>query len=146
MARKQPLTNQEFKDIYSKVPRLTVEIVLFTDQGVLLTKRKQDGWIDQWHLPGGTVLYKEPLRQAIERIGKEELSIFVEATELLGYIEYASEEQERGFGWSVGIAFLCQTKQDIPSQSNQGEDVQLFKKLPTKMVQEQKLLLQQLLS
>lgn len=50
----KPLTPREYKAIYSKVPRLTVEVIVKTHEGVVLT-----------------VYYKETLEEAV---GKEELS------------------------------------------------------------------------
>lgn len=49
-----PLTQQEFDDIYSKVPRLTVEIIVTnSERALLLTKRAIEPCKGQWHLPGG---------------------------------------------------------------------------------------------
>jgi hypothetical protein len=61
--RKQPLSHQDFAFIYSKVPRLTVEVIVVVDGGVVLVKRQEASWQGQWHIPGGTVLYKELLRR-----------------------------------------------------------------------------------
>ncbi len=54
-----PLSKKEFFDIYRKGPRLTVEIILLSDQGVFLTLRNIEPCISLWHLPGGTVRFGE---------------------------------------------------------------------------------------
>lgn len=82
------LAFNEFKTIYSKVPRLCVDLVIKNKQGVLLTKRNIPpdlGWL---HFPGGTVLMREALKDTIQRVAKEELNTKVEIKKLLGFLEY----------------------------------------------------------
>lgn len=105
--RKYPFTPDQFKEIYSQVPRLSIEVIIRNNDGVLLKKREEESWHGLWHIPGGTVLYKETLVEAAKRIAQEELQLDVTVGKLLGYIHYPSEEQERGFGWSIGLAFDC---------------------------------------
>ncbi len=145
MTRKQPLTSEAFKEIYSQVPRLCVEVVVIEHERVLLTKRNHASWSNQWHIPGGTVLFGELIEASVTRIAQEELGIKVKITDLLGYIEYPSEEKERGFGWSVGIAFLCRTRDPIATPNMESEEVRLFKELPTEMITEQKTFLTRVL-
>lgn len=49
---KYPFTEGEFRSIYSKATRLTVGVVIQTEQGVVLTLRSLDTWKGQWHIPG----------------------------------------------------------------------------------------------
>ena len=72
---KRPFTSEEFKTIYSKVPRLCVDLVIKTRKGIILTLRSLPTWYGMWHLPGGTILYKESLQDAIKRVAEEELGI-----------------------------------------------------------------------
>lgn len=96
--RKQPLSHEEFERIYTMVPRVTVEVVITSAKGVVLALRQEPSWNGLWHIPGGTILYKETVHQAVERIAYEELGVRVSMGEILGYIEYTTEEEERGFG------------------------------------------------
>ena len=143
--RKQPFTYQQFQEIYSQVPRLTVEVVLKVDKGVVLVRRQEQSWKGLWHIPGGTVFYRETVEEALKRIAQEELGITVKPQKLLGYIEYPSEEQERGFGWSVGLAFLCEaeTKPDLAKWQAQG--IEVFKELPEEHIVEQEEILEEVL-
>ncbi|MFH0805336.1 MAG: NUDIX domain-containing protein, partial [Patescibacteria group bacterium] len=61
----------EFKSIYSRVPRLCVEIMVKTNNGVLLLKRNIDPEKGKWHLPGGTVLKGERLEDTVKRVAME---------------------------------------------------------------------------
>lgn len=142
--RTQPFTAQEFESIYSRVPRVTVEAVIVLDNKVLLSKRTEQSWHGMWHIPGGTILYKETVKDAVKRIAQEELSLEVIVGELLDYIEYPSEEQERGFGWSIGLAFDCRLADTARFLEN--EQHRLFDRVPENTVQEQTAVIKQALA
>jgi len=140
MKRKQPFTFSEFKDIYSKVPRLCVDIVIKTEKGTLLILRQNNGWENQWHLPGGTVFYHEPVKTALKRIALEEIGIEITVGKFLGYVEYPSEVKERGFGYSVSLTFECSPKNQFKILP-QTKTIKFFNKLPTNTVYKQKIFL-----
>jgi hypothetical protein len=49
------LPKDEYRAIYRRVPRLCVEIVIWTpEQGVLLTRREILPNVGAWHIPDGT--------------------------------------------------------------------------------------------
>ncbi len=139
-----PLTQAEFERIYRKVPRLTVEVVVKTKEGIVLTKRSIPPYLGQYHIPGGTVHYGETLEEAVRRVAKDELGVEVKVEKLLGPIYYPSEEKERGYGWSVGIAFLVKIKSGRLRGSYQGEKVGVFRKFPKNLIAEQRKFLQKL--
>ncbi len=102
------LPEEEFHAIYSRVPRLCVEVVIVTaERGVLLSLRDIPPNIGAWHIPGGTVLFGEPLEAAVRRVARHELGLDVAVGELLGYIEYPSHHQN-GLDSPVGLAFRAQ--------------------------------------
>lgn len=140
--RKQPLSHEEFETIYSKVPRVTVEVVITNAKGVVLALRQEPSWHGLWHIPGGTILSKETVHQALERIAYEELGVRVSVGEILGYIEYPSEEEEHGFGWSVGLAFHCQLASSVDQERWDREKIQFFTALPDNMLEEQQAVLE----
>ena len=141
MPRQKPFSYEEFQAIYSRVPRLVVEVVVQTEKGIVLTLRKDASWNNLWHLPGGTVFYKEYIEDAIKRIAREELSVEVTKQRFLDYLEYPSEEQQRGFGWSVGLAFLCTPNSALPELNEEGEKIEVFDYIPENIVEEHKRLL-----
>jgi ADP-ribose pyrophosphatase YjhB (NUDIX family) len=101
------LPKAEYDAIFSRVPRLCVEIVIASaGGGVLLTRRQIPPNVGAWHIPGGTVLFGERLVDAVNRVARRELGIDVEVGELLGYIEYPSH-YENGLDSPVGLAFAC---------------------------------------
>ena len=145
-SRLQPLSSAEFQEIYSRVPRLCVEVIVQTDRGIVLVQRQEESWKGQWHIPGGTVLYKETLAAAVQRLAEEELGIAVRTDKLVGYIEYPSEERERGFGWSVGIAFLCAPQSGIDWEKWNTNHIKPFTELPDNLIAEQRKILESLTS
>lgn len=101
------LPEEEFHSIYRRVPRLSVEVVIATaGRGVLLMRRDIPPNVGAWHIPGGTVLFAEPVVEAVKRVARHELGFEVTAGELLGYIEYPSH-YENGLDCPVGLAFDC---------------------------------------
>lgn len=139
MSRQQPLTFKEFKSIYSRVPRLCVDLLIKTPQGYLLTLRQKNGWIGQWHLPGGTVCFQEKIADTISRIALEEIGTKVIVKKLLGVVEYSSELKERGFGYSISLNYLCKLPPNfVLTLDDQAEKYGFFKTLPNNTVLEQK--------
>ncbi len=101
------LPKPEYDSIYSRVPRLCVEVVVCTpERGVLLTRRDIPPNIGAWHIPGGTVLFAEPVVEAVKRVARDELGLEVGVGELLGFIEYPSH-YSNGLDSPVGLAFEC---------------------------------------
>ncbi|MGA2926094.1 MAG: NUDIX hydrolase [Solirubrobacteraceae bacterium] len=101
------LPKPEYDAIYSRVPRLCVEVVIATPQlGVLLTRREIPPNVGAWHVPGGTVLFAEPIVDAVKRVARDELGLQVDVGALLGYIEYPSHYLN-GLDSPVGLAFSC---------------------------------------
>ncbi|HEX4672296.1 MAG TPA: NUDIX domain-containing protein [Solirubrobacteraceae bacterium] len=99
------LPKAEFDAIFRRVPRLSVEVVIYTpERGVLLMLRDIPPNVGAWHIPGGTVLFGERLTDAVGRVARDELGLDVTVGDLLGYIEYPSH-YENGLDSPVGLAF-----------------------------------------
>jgi len=126
-----PFTLEEFNEIYSKVPRLCVEVIIRSDKGVLLSLRDVEPNKGLWHLPGGTVFFGERLIDAVKRVAKRELGVDVTGTKLLGYIEYPSH-YEHGRDSPVGVAFLTECEGEAKSNEEAAE-LGWFKELPDNM-------------
>lgn len=137
MTAKKPYSPEEFKTIYSKATRLCVDLVIKTPEGIALSLRNIEPYKGQWHFPGGTVFYREKITDTIKRVAMEEVGITVKIDKLLGYIEFPSEEKERGFGYTVSMAFLCSTRDEIFKPDENSDGIKVFKNLPANMVAEQ---------
>ncbi len=132
---KKKLTEKEFRSIYTKVPRVTVQLIIINEKRVLLTKRSIPPFRGLWHFPGGSLLYREKIKEAISRIAKEELGIKVSPQKFLSYME----ELNDGFRHSISLVFECKIigKQQ-PKTLEQASAVQFFDKIPKNIVPEHK--------
>jgi ADP-ribose pyrophosphatase YjhB (NUDIX family) len=131
-----PLPKEEFDAIYSRVPRLTVEVVISSPKrGILLSLRDIEPCKGMWHLPGGTVRFGEPLVEAVARVARDELGLTVDVAEMLGYIEYPSH-YENGLDCPVGVAFAARIADRQTAETPPGCD--WFQALPDNMHDEQK--------
>jgi ADP-ribose pyrophosphatase YjhB (NUDIX family) len=133
------LPQDEFDWIFSRVPRLTVELVIAsTARGVLLALRDRGPCKGLWHLPGGTVRFGEPVTDAVKRVALDELGLTVSVGDLLGYIEYPSH-YDNGLDSPVGLAFRGQSPiADMPDERDLRSDCAWFTTLPEHMHDEQK--------
>jgi len=131
-----PRPEEEFWDIYRKVPRLTVEVLMAGEAGVLLTRRAIEPCRGLWHIPGGTVRFGEPLAGAVTRIARRELGISVEESRMLGCIEYPSH-YEHGLDCPVGLVFLVIRHSGTIQVNAEAGDHGWFRRLPAEMHEEQ---------
>ena len=123
----------EFQEIYSKVPRLCLDLVVKNHQGVLLTLRNIEPAKGFWHIPGGTLLYDESIEQAIQRIALDELGTGVVVKRLLGFIDWFGTKQ--GLGRPVSLEFLVEPTGQIKIGS-QASKFRFFKQIPVKTIKE----------
>lgn len=132
------LPEEEFLAIYRRVPRLCVEVVIATpERGVLLMERDIPPNVGAWHIPGGTVLFGEPLVDALKRVARDELALEVTVGELIGYIEYPSH-YENGLDSPVGIAFSCEIAGGEPADGLPPPGGGWFTRLPVGLYAEQR--------
>lgn len=131
------LPYEKFKEIYSQVPRLVVEVIIKTPEGILLTKRSIDPYKGLWHITGGTVLFGERIEESVKRVALEEVGLLVEISKFLGYLEYPNETKNAGFDWTIGLAFLVYVVGGKIKNGDQSSEVCIFKELPKDMIKEQ---------
>ena len=136
------ISNRDFMSIYQRVPRLAVDVVVTTPQGFVLTKRSIEPYLGMWHIPGGTVLFKEPISHSISRVSLEELGVRVKVKKMLGIIEYFND----GGRHTVTLCYLTTIKSGHLKGSYQGEDFACFKKIPPNTITEQAVFLKKHLS
>ncbi len=124
------LSNEDYKYVYSRVPRLCVDLLIVVDGGLVLIKREIPPEIGLWHLPGGRVFYKESIDESIARIAKAETNLEVRRKKLMGYMEFPNDGE---YVHSVSIIFLVELVSGSLRGSEQGREIQSFKELPDTM-------------
>lgn len=101
-----------FECFLEKMPQVCVELVVESDQGILLIKRTQKP--NLWFWPGSRLYKGEALEDAAHRIAHEELSIGVDLEKQLGVHSHFWETEEVDEGVSrhtVNVVFLATPKQ-----------------------------------
>jgi ADP-ribose pyrophosphatase YjhB (NUDIX family) len=132
------LPKAEFDSIFSRVPRLCVEVVIVApDRGVLLSLRNIPPNVGAWHIPGGTVLFAEPVVEAVKRVARYELGLDVDVGELLGYIEYPSH-YNNGLDSPVSLAFRAKPSGGPPCANQLPDGCAWFSRLPAGLYEEQR--------
>ena len=128
----EPLPKDEFDRIFSRVPRLTVEVLITAEgRGVLLGLRDVDPCRGMWNLPGATVRFGERLVDAVRRVAAGELGVRVRVGPLVGCIEYPSHYEHR-LDSPVGLVFRAEPLDDAQPRGH------WFTVLPENMHEEQK--------
>lgn len=126
------IPKEEYLSIFSKVPRLCVDLVIENEEGILFTKRKIHPYFGKWHIPGGSVLINETLHQAIKRIGREELNLDIESIKIIRAIEYFKEKKEDIH--SVTVVFLTKINSGNIILNEQAEDFIFSKTIPENII------------
>ena len=132
MNRKKWLSEEDYNFIYSRAPRLCVDFVIQSKNGILLSKREIEPGKGTWHLPGGRVRMGEGIESAASRIAQSELGIKVRLGSLLGYMEFLKEKQNGRPRHSVSLVFLVRPLSKSFRSSWQAEKIAFHQKLPAK--------------
>lgn len=140
MQKDKPLSKKDFDRIYSKVPRLTVEVILLKENSVLLTKRAMEPAKGLWHIPGGSVFFDEDPRDAVKRVAKQELNLDVLDSRLIDFILYPRLAKQHNI-WPVGAAYVTKKWKGEITLDDQATEYGFFDDLPRDMVEEQRLFL-----
>ena len=87
-----------------ETPKLMVDVVIPSGEGVVLIRRGSDPFEGQWALPGGFVEVGETVEAAATREAAEETGL---AVELAGLVGVYSEPDRDPRGHNVSVAFLA---------------------------------------
>jgi 8-oxo-dGTP diphosphatase len=90
-------------------PLVGVGAVVIRDGAVLLIRRGKDPLKGRWTLPGGTVEWGEPMRDALVREIEEETGLTVRPGEILAVFERIEGKGERSSHHHVIVDFLCES-------------------------------------
>lgn len=137
------MTLKEFQAAFKTVPRVTVDVVIKDERGVLLIKRDITPWKGAWHFPGGTVYFQESLIHAVKRKAREEAGLQVDVEKFLGIIEFI-KHKDPGYAHIVDLVFLAKPVRGKPRGTKFGRRLRFFKQLPGNMIAEQKKFLKHL--
>jgi colanic acid biosynthesis protein WcaH len=107
------IPEDEFAACIEQMPQVCVEVVLETDDGILVAKRENTPTV--WFWPGGRLYKGERLEDAAHRIAREELQLAIEIREELGSYSHFWEGSSVKCSPSrhtVNIVYHCEPAQD----------------------------------
>lgn len=87
-----------------ETPKIVVDVVIPSEDGVVLIRRGTDPHEGMWALPGGFVEVGETVENAAVREAKEETNLDIELERLVGVY---SEPDRDPRGHNVSVAFLA---------------------------------------
>jgi len=135
------LTDEEYDFIYSRSPRICVDLLIKNIHGsVLLTKRDIEPYKDHWHFPGGRIKFRESIESAVQRILKGELGIgkYTFATPI-GVCEFLEEVQKGQDRHSISLVHEIYLLDDsVIKLDNTTKDFKFFEVLPSPIIPAQK--------
>lgn len=102
-----------------ETPKLMVDVVIPSGEGVVLIRRGSEPFEGRWALPGGFVEVGETVEQAAVRETAEETGLAVEISGLVGV--YSDPERDPR-GHNVSVAFLVRVLSgDMQASSDASE-------------------------
>jgi 8-oxo-dGTP diphosphatase len=106
-----------------ETPKLMVDVVIPSEDGVVLIRRGSEPFEGQWALPGGFVEVGETVEQAAAREAEEETGLAVEIARLLGVY---SEPDRDPRGHNVSVAFLARVLSGQMQAATDASEVESF--------------------
>lgn len=130
------LPYEDYLSIYQRVPRLCVDLLLITGDGLLLSRRDIEPGKGLWHFPGGTVLMGESIEDALKRIALDETGLRVFNPRFIDVMEFNGKNNL--FFHTVSLVYKLDMEDAVPRGSKQGKTLKFLKDLPEGMIEEQK--------
>lgn len=106
-----------------ETPKLVVDVVIPTEEGVILIRRGSDPYKGMWALPGGFVEVGETVENAAVRETKEETNLDVELERLVGV--YSDPDRDPR-GHNVSVTFLARITHGEPRAATDADEVSML--------------------
>ncbi|CAN5625869.1 NUDIX hydrolase [soil metagenome] len=106
-----------------ETPKITVDIVIPSGEGVVLIRRGSEPYQGMWALPGGFAEVGESLENAAVRETKEETNLDVELEKLVGVY---SEPDRDPRGHNVSVTYLARITDGEPEAATDADEVAIL--------------------
>lgn len=106
-----------------ETPKIMVDVVIPSKEGVVLIRRGSEPYEGMWALPGGFVEVGETAENAAVREAKEETNLDVELERLVGVY---SEPDRDPRGHNVSVTFLARVTGGDPEAATDADEVSVF--------------------
>lgn len=106
-----------------ETPKLMVDVIITSEEKVVLIRRGTEPFAGRWALPGGFVEVGETVEEAAIREAAEETGLAVEVARLVGV--YSDPERDPR-GHNVSVAFLARVLSGELSAATDASEVALI--------------------
>lgn len=106
-----------------ETPKIMVDVVIPSEEGVVLIRRGSGPYEGMWALPGGFVEVGETVENAAVREAKEETNLDVELERLVGVY---SEPDRDPRGHNVSVTFLARVTGGDPEAATDADEVSVL--------------------
>ena len=110
-------------------PFSCIDLLIFKNNQILLTKRTLPPYKGFWQLPGGIIRKQENMKNAVKRLAKEELGVKIDIEKYIGVYESLNQYRH-----DLSHGFIVSVKNGRIKTDYQAEDLGFFKKIPNKTV------------
>ena len=126
-------STENYKKFIRIFPFSCVDILLFKDNSILLTKRTQNPYKNYWHLPGHMIRKNETMKQAVKRAARDELNLNVIIQRYVGVFESLNS-----FRHDISHGFVVKSKSGKMKTDFQSKEMKFFKRIPKNTIPHQK--------
>ena len=126
-------STENYKKFIRIFPFSCVDILLFKDNSILLTKRTQNPYKNYWHLPGHMIRKNETMKQAVKRAARDELNLNVIIQRYVGVFESLNS-----FRHDISHGFVVKSKSGKIKTDFQSKEIKFFKQIPKNTIPHQK--------
>jgi colanic acid biosynthesis protein WcaH len=119
--------------IVGNVPIVTVDLIVWTPDGIVLGRRRNEPAKGEWFVPGGRVQKGEGLTDAVTRIGREELSVTVDIVAELGAYEHffdVADVDDVGGKHHIAHGYVVHTTETDCEIDDQHDELRFFTERP----------------
>jgi len=106
-----------------KKPSITVDGIIIKDNKILLIKRRNNPFKNNWALPGGFVEYNEKCEDAVVREIKEETNLDTKIIRLFGV--YSDPERDPR-GHTISVIYLLKIVSGKPHSGDDAKEIDYF--------------------
>lgn len=110
--KKEQMRYNEYKEVFSKVPRICVDLILNCDERIFIGKRAHEPFKNKWAIVGGRIFFGESIESSINRILEKEVGVkgFFDL-KAITYLEFLNEI-ELSKTHSLSIVFSLKVKDE----------------------------------
>lgn len=98
------LPREDYEFIFSRVPRVCVDLLIRSGSWILLGRRTAVPFQGKFGMPGGRIMFGERIAEAAQRIATDEIGCGVQNVRVCGHFEYLNEDDTFV---RHSLAFIC---------------------------------------